>query len=137
MTQLTQDRSIDPAFIARVARAVIAQLQSNIPLQSTQAESPDSSIANDPAFEAQLGRRGIELPPGTQVLWTDGPAKAVVEQCRAGHQAVMISAYSDVERFAEELSPSVWVLDRKKLNLVAAVNATARIAHVASRGARS
>ena len=125
-----QDRSIDPAFVARVTREVIAQLRGT----ASKKASGAMSVERDSALESQLQRRGIALPVGTDVLWTEQPAKAVFEHCQSGRRAVMVAAFSDVERFADELRPEVWVLDRKKLNLAAAVNATARIAHLASLG---
>ncbi|PAY15655.1 hypothetical protein CKO51_30795 [Rhodopirellula sp. SM50] len=76
----------------------------------------------------QLARRGITLPADVEILWTDEPAAEVYRRCSGGQRAAMVSALSDVERFAGELSPNVWVLDRQKLNLVAAVNVAARIA---------
>lgn len=138
MSTAQHDRSIDPAFIARITRAVIARLRTDAPVPeetpAVESIAAESMIENDPAFEAQLQRRGVALPAGSDVVWTDQPATAVFEQCRSGRRAVMVSAFSDVERFTDELSPEVWVLDRKKLNLVAAVNAAARIAHLAALG---
>jgi len=79
-----------------------------------------------------LARRSISLPAGVEVLWTNEPAMEVFRRCGGGQRAAMVSTFSDVERFANELSPNVWVLDRQKLNLVAAVNVAARIARAGS-----
>ncbi|MEL6108724.1 MAG: hypothetical protein AAFU85_22180 [Planctomycetota bacterium] len=131
MATASHDRSIDAALIARVTREVIARLRGN---PADGADSP--AIELEPALDAQMRRRGVVLPASTKLLWTDEPARAVYEQCRGGRRAVMVTAFSDVERFAQELDPDVWVLDRKRINLVAAVNAAARIAQLAAGGSR-
>ena len=41
--------------------------------------------------------------------------------------AVMIANATDVPRFAEELAPTVWVLDMKRLNISAATNLVTQI----------
>lgn len=89
-------------------------------------ESDNDSQAD--ALGKQLAHRGISLPPNVSILWTDRPAAEVHQQCTAGHRAVMVDCVSNVQRFADELDPQVWVLDRHKLNLIAAVNVAAQIA---------
>ena len=79
------------------------------------------------AVTAQLARRGIESTTAAIVL-SDTPANEVFRYCSDGKRAVMIGAISDVNRFFSELNPDVWVLDTKRMNLVALVNATAMIA---------
>jgi hypothetical protein len=39
----------------------------------------------------------------------------------------MIATATDIQRFADELAPSVWVLDMKRMNIAAATNAVAQI----------
>ncbi|MEO1529689.1 MAG: hypothetical protein AAFX06_30070 [Planctomycetota bacterium] len=131
MSTTQHDRSIDPALIARVTREVLARLRKK---PTEPAFSP--AIERDPALESQMQRRGVVLPADTELLWTDEPAKAVFEACGGGRRAVMITAFSDVERFMQELRPDVWVLDRKRINLVAAVNAAARIAQLTAGGSK-
>ncbi|MDV6034828.1 MAG: hypothetical protein F9B45_33005 [Phycisphaera sp. RhM] len=101
-----------------------------------QADTPPPAEMQVPdSLANQLARRGITLPAGVEILWTDEPAAEVYRRCCGGQRAAMVSALSDVERFAAELSPNVWVLDRQKLNLVAAVNVAARIARCPAPGA--
>ena len=97
--------------------------------------SPPTEMQVPQSLAIQLARRGITLPAGVEILWTDEPAAEVYRRCSGGQRAAMVSALSDVERFAAELSPNVWVLDRQKLNLVAAVNVAARIARCSATGA--
>ncbi|TWU47175.1 hypothetical protein Poly51_49730 [Rubripirellula tenax] len=78
------------------------------------------------AIENQLRRRGI---PGitADVVLSDTPAREVVDQGGQGKRAVMIGVLSDVARFGGEVDPQVWVLDMKRLNMIAAVNVIASI----------
>ncbi|KAA5540447.1 hypothetical protein FYK55_20770 [Roseiconus nitratireducens] len=87
---------------------------------------------HDCELAGQLQRRGVRLPGGVKVIWTDRPAAEVCRRCQSGDRATMVGTFTDVDRFAAELAPTVWVLDRTKLNLTAAVNAAVRIAQVAS-----
>ena len=80
------------------------------------------------AFETQIVRRGIAIPSGVRVIWCDSPAEVVFQECRQGIRAVMVTAVSDVPRFADQFAPTTWVLDRQRLSLIAAVNAAAAIA---------
>lgn len=92
--------------------------------------APAELLENSDAFGHQLARRGISLPDGIEMVWTDVPAGEVYRRCGNGQRAAMITELSDVDRFADELAPNAWVLDRKKLSLVAAVNVAARIARI-------
>ena len=77
---------------------------------------------------AQLRRRGI-ASPSTQIILSETPARDVYEQCsRHGQRGVMVMSIADVDRFAVELSPTAWVLDMTRLNLIAATNIVAKIA---------
>lgn len=95
------------------------------------ATTPVAATENECPVASQLARRGIDLPADVRWQWTKQPAQAVVRQCGKGRRAVMISRLSDVQRFAAELSPQVWVLDAEHLNLAAAVNCLALIAKLA------
>ena len=99
---------------------------------ATAAGQPTDDDGSDDATSGilchQLSRRGLSFPRGNEVAWTDQPASEVYRRCGKGQRAVMITSLADVDRFAGELSPNAWVLDRQKLNLVAAVNVAARIA---------
>lgn len=90
----------------------------------TDSSEPNRAIA----AIGQLSARGINAI-GCHVVLSDTPAvdlhRIIANQ---GKRAAMVAAMADVGRFAAELDPEVWVLDMKKLNLVAAVNAVARIA---------
>lgn len=144
----TLDRYAGTGQILAVEGAVITPaareeaVQRGIQIQYAASSGASSSIAANAQADAspptemqvpdslgnQLARRGIALPAGVEILWTEQPAAEVYRRCSGGQRAAMVSALSDVERFAAELSPNVWVLDRQKLNLVAAVNVAARIA---------
>lgn len=76
---------------------------------------------------SQLSRRGDGMVQANVIL-TDTPAREVAQQFGLGKTAVMITQLNDVPRFASELEPDAWVLDRKRLNLVTAVNVIASIA---------
>jgi hypothetical protein len=80
----------------------------------------------------QLQRRGAAIGNGTIVL-SDSPAAEVHKQISQGNRATMITAIADVPRFAAELDPTVWVLDMKRLNIPAAVNAVVKIAQQGAR----
>lgn len=78
----------------------------------------------------QLRRRGIRLPVAAIVL-SETPGRDVFEQCtKHGQRSVMITSLSDVDRFRAEMSPTSWVLDMTRLNLVAATNVAARISQL-------
>lgn len=89
----------------------------------------DGEFADD-LLTAQLNRRGVTLPDGVDVVWTQTPAVAVCQHCSAGKRAVMVTTYADVDRFFAELSPQVWILDAERLSLVAATNVATRIARL-------
>jgi cell division protein ZapA (FtsZ GTPase activity inhibitor) len=100
-----------------------------LPTVGMETALPEKSQNSDVLCQ-QLARRGISLPDGIEMVWTDGPAGEVYRRCGKGQRAAMITELSDVDRFANELAPNAWVLDRKKLSLVAAVNVAARIARI-------
>lgn len=200
MTQIVPTRSIDPAFIAAVARKVVARLreghveghvetsaptvtatvaerlvtietlrqyedgsevtvahaavvtpaakdearQRSIVIKrqsvadaivaSASNQTTDNTIdqqesvgAIDDAVGRQLARRGVTFPAHVELIWTQTPAKDVFTRCQQGKTAAMVTSVADVDRFATELSPTCWVLDKHKLNLIAAVNIAARI----------
>ncbi len=79
------------------------------------------------AIARQLAGRGVDRLDSTVVL-SDTPAKEVCRQCRDGGRAVMIRSVGEVDRFAAELEPTVWVIDMDRTSLVAATNIVARIA---------
>lgn len=89
----------------------------------TDTENPERAKAVD----RQLSRRGVSLGE-MRIVLTDSPAREVHDQITRGNRAAMITAIADVERFADELSPTVWVLDMKRLNIPAAVNTAVKIA---------
>lgn len=91
---------------------------------------PGQSVADDCPIAQQLTRRGIQLPAHINVIWTLTPAAEVVRQCASGSVAVMLTRLADIDRFAAEVSPKVWVIDRDQVNLVAATNMAARIARL-------
>lgn len=101
-----------------------------------------STIRNEanPAIDDDLGRqlaqRGVTFPANVELIWTDTPAKDVFARCQLGKTAAMVTGMADVDRFAKELAPNCWVLDRHKLNLVAAVNIAVRIAHHSREASR-
>lgn len=125
---------ITPAARDEARRRGISLTRSADPQQPTEQAhharleiSDSADPARAEALRTQLARRGVGDIAATVVL-SDTPAREVHHQCAArGNVAVMISDVTDVGRFAGELSPNVWVLDMKKLNLTAAVNAVAHI----------
>ena len=79
------------------------------------------------AVGKQLALRGITTGTGKIVL-TETPAKEVHFQCARNNEvAVMIGSYSDIRRFSDEITPTVWVLDMQRLTFSAVVNAVAQI----------
>ena len=79
------------------------------------------------AVRKQLALRGITTGTGKIVL-TETPAKEVHFQCARNNEvAVMIGSYSDIRRFSDEITPTVWVLDMQRLTFSAVVNAVAQI----------
>lgn len=97
---------------------------------TTEQTSSNTQVDQTPdnALTQQLVRRGVTMPTCVELSWTETPAKDVFEYCRQGKRAAMVTSLADVDRFASELSPKCWVLDKQKLNLIAAVNVAARIA---------
>lgn len=79
------------------------------------------------AVRTQLARRGINHGRARVVL-SDTPGREVHGQCATHRErAVMVATATDVQRFADELAPTVWVLDMKRLNITAATNVVAQI----------
>lgn len=95
----------------------------NVKVDSVGSESCQRAAA----FKKQLGLRGIKSL-GCEVMLSDQPARDVHQQTQNNHRAVMIHSTNDVDRFASELDPTVWVIDMGKANLITAVNIAARIA---------
>lgn len=86
------------------------------------------------AFQAQLARRGMTGSGGATLVLSDTPAKDVHHFCaEQGRRATMIATITDVDRFANELNPDVWVLDMTRMNLVTATNTAARIIQLGRR----
>lgn len=94
------------------------------------ADSSDPARAG--AVQTQLSRRGISVGRAT-ILLSDTPARDVVQQCAAGEVAVMIASLTDVPRFADEVSPTLWVLDMQRMNIACAVNVIAQISQLERR----
>ena len=79
------------------------------------------------AVKQQLALRGITNGTGKIVL-TETPAKEVHFQCARNNEvAVMIRSFDDIQRFSDEITPTVWVLDMQRLTFSAMVNAVAQI----------
>ncbi len=80
------------------------------------------------AMRDQLSRRGV-TSIGSTIVLSETPAKDVFRYCNTHAQrAVMLSSINDIDRFAIELQPTVWVLDMQRMNFMAAVNAASQIA---------
>lgn len=79
------------------------------------------------AVHTQLARRGIVV--GTaRVMLSDTPGLDVYRQCTTRNErAVLIASMTDVQRFADEMSPTIWVLDMQRLNITEATNVVAQI----------
>ena len=116
------------------ARSRNIEIQRTVPLPEEQQpdqqkieiidyEQPERSQA----VKQQLAIRGITHGTGKIVL-TETPAKEVHFQCaRKNEVAVMIGSFDDIQRFADEITPTVWILDTQRLNFTAVVNAVAQI----------
>jgi hypothetical protein len=108
------------------------------PSHAPEAKSLTSAWVIDPtqpqrgeAVASQLDRRGIRPRGAARILLSDQPAKDVYDQSTSqGQRAAMVSRLGDVDRFAKELSPTLWVLDMARMNLTAATNVAARIANL-------
>ncbi|MCA9139503.1 MAG: hypothetical protein KDB00_22170 [Planctomycetales bacterium] len=114
-----------------VRRGIQIRFIDGIETKNAIATTPAETPSQTNPLCSQLARRGITLPVGIDVVWVDQPAAEVYRRCSQNQRAVMITSLADVDRFAAELAPQAWVLDRHKLNLVAAVNVAARIARSA------
>ena len=104
--------------------------------ETASSATDEPSGHHDDALLRQLALRGVALPADADVVWTRTPAAEVCRHCACGKRAVMITAYADVDRFAAEISPQVWVLDAERLSLVAATNIAVRIARRATTDPR-
>ena len=113
-TNKQQSRSGNGEYIANIADTTAKIIDRT---------NPDRAIA----VGQQLNRRGIELGLATVIL-SETPASDLYEQIAGGNRAAMVTQVGDVQRFGNELNPSVWVLDMKRLNIPAAVNTVAMIA---------
>lgn len=80
------------------------------------------------AVASQIAGRGITAVAAT-IMLSESPAADVHHQCVVNQQrAAMINSLADVDRFVDELDPTVWVLDMARINFMTAVNVVARIA---------
>ncbi|NND95906.1 MAG: hypothetical protein HKN47_01100 [Pirellulaceae bacterium] len=129
VTPAARDAASDRGIV--ITRSVsLPPAQRPKPIESTSQEiidiqHPERAIA----VAAQLARRGIASLGGTRVVLSETPAADVFDFCqRKRERAVMVTTIHDVDRFERELKPTIWVLDMKRLNLIAAVNIAARIA---------
>ncbi|OYP37119.1 hypothetical protein [Rhodopirellula sp. MGV] len=124
---VTPSGVVTPAAIEEAKRLgirIVRQTKSASSAKPSVSENVGDEV--DP-FVQQLAKRGLKIPAGVSIVWTDKPAAEVFKQIQSGQRAVMISQWGDIDRFAAELSPQAWVLDRDKLSLPAAVNFAARI----------
>ncbi|MGB7326075.1 MAG: hypothetical protein WBD31_14480 [Rubripirellula sp.] len=113
-----------------ITRDTVAS-QKTVGERSSGGKIMDSDPLRAESVEAQLVRRGIKLAAASVVL-SDTPAVEVANQFGSGKRAVMIGSIDDVNRFGSEVDPQVWVLDMKRLNLIAAVNVISAIARFRS-----
>lgn len=123
---------ITPAAREEAAVRKIQIVTAAKPATTSVASTTNSTERDNDAFAAQLQRRGIRLPLRMEVIWSDVAAAEVHRKCKAGRRAVMVSDFADVQRFQRELSPNVWVIDRHKANLTAAVNIAAHAVRVSA-----
>lgn len=136
----TLDRYVGATEIFAAADAVITPAareeakRRGIRLRSADESSGEAhrvgnvATTEQDALAAQLAKRGIVLPTDVEIVWTQTPAAEVLNRCSKGQRATMVAALSDVQRFFDEIEPTVWVLDRQRLNLTAAMNVASRIA---------
>ena len=137
--QLVIDESavITPAACDEARRRGIAiqrlhktKITTNIQTDTSIADTDDPNRADTVLH--QLSRRGAKLGRA-KVILSDTPANETHKQIMSGNRATMITAIADVERFAGELDPNVWVLDMKRLNIPAAVNTVVKISQLGAR----
>lgn len=109
--------------ITRTVQLPADQQPKNARLEITDATNPDRAEA----IRKQLARRGI-ADCAARIVLSETPGREVYQRCTAdGERTVMIATTTDVQRFADELSPTIWVLDMKRLNISAATNVVAQI----------
>ncbi len=110
----------------RTTTSVKATAHASLGMIDTTATSWAESVI------AGLSRRGIAAIAGyaaKQIVLTDEPAKQTYQYSSTGnHRAAMLCELGQVARFQRELSPSVWVIDKTRMNLPTIVNAVAAIA---------
>ncbi len=93
-------------------------------IRITDAAQPERAIA----VAAQIAKRGVTALAGEIVLSETPAADVYHRSVVGGGRAVMINSLGDVDRFAAELNPDVWVLDMARINFITAVNVVVRIA---------
>ena len=109
-------------------------LQRTVDLPADQQPSQDQLHITDfeqparaDAVRQQLARRGY-TEGSAKIVLSDTPAREVYFQCAKQNEvAVMIASVTDVQRFGQEISPTLWVLDMQRLNFSAAINAAVQI----------
>ena len=128
---------VTPAARDEARRRGIAIQRRNESITTT-TETANLDIVDSDAPERakailqQLQRRGVELGT-TKIILSEAPASETYKQITGGHRAAMITSITDVERFATELDPTVWVLDMKRFNIPAAVNTVVKISQLGAR----
>jgi len=82
-----------------------------------------------PALSRQVSLRGVDVCPrgAVSAIVSSKPAKTVLDQFFAGRAAVLIQRLADIPRFAREIRPRVFVLDRECLSLTEMTNAVVAI----------
>lgn len=124
---ITIDRSLgnSPQPINRpTANGNPTQNNNQAAIQIVDRSDPDRAAS----IARQIARRGI-TKTGTVIVLSQQPARDVHHYCTAqSERAVMITGINEIDRFAAELDPTVWVLDMERINFVVAVNIIARIA---------
>lgn len=113
-----------------------------IPARLVVSEDTASSKPMASVVVSQLLRRGITAtldsnvsPTGVTCHLSDKPAAGLMRFIGAGHATVLISRLEDVERFADEAQPRIFMIDLGHMNLASVVNAAVRVAAWSVRGA--
>jgi hypothetical protein len=125
-------RCADAANTASQTKPTYAELSSTAQASPQTLSILDSTERNwIDGMVAALNRRGIAASRGESIpliVITDRPGVTTYEYCRQGRRAVSIGDLADVDRFAGELSPEIWVIDTQRVNLPLAINIAARAA---------
>ena len=108
---------------SRSQRSADRRKDESTPTEYEISDSQDPQRAG--LIRDQLRRRNAN--GSAVIVSSDTPAIDVFRLCSEKRRAVMVADIASVERFENELRPDVWVLDMKKLNLIAAVNAAQKI----------